>query len=111
MQTTKNYKNIHRGGGADAALLARNNFELHNKRKNSISRSPPQQNVNLMDFGKVEGVFHLAAQASVPISIKEMLISSSTNILSSLKVIDYCNENSIPLIYASSSAIYGNIGH
>lgn len=67
------------------------------------------EHVNLSKFGKVDGVFHLAAQASIPISIKEIFNSSSINILSSLKVIDYCNEYSIPLVYASSSAIYGNI--
>ena len=67
------------------------------------------ENINLSKLGKVDGVFHLAAQASVPISIKEVSNSSSINILSSLKVIEFCNENSIPLIYASSSAVYGNI--
>ncbi len=67
------------------------------------------ENLNFSEFGKVDGVFHLAAQASVPLSIKEINKSSSINILSSLKVIDFCNEHSIPLIYTSSSAVYGNI--
>ena len=67
------------------------------------------ENINFTRFNNVDGVFHLAAQASVPISIKEISNSSSINILSSLKVIEFCNIYSTPLIYASSSAVYGNI--
>lgn len=67
------------------------------------------ENINFNKFSNVDGVFHLAAQASVPISIKEIYNSSSINILSSLKAIEFCNKYSIPLIYTSSSAVYGNI--
>ena len=69
------------------------------------------ENINFSKFGKIDAVFHLAAQASVPISIKEISNSSSINIISSLRVIEFCNKYSIPLIYASSSAVYGNIKH
>jgi UDP-glucose 4-epimerase len=67
------------------------------------------EDVDLSEFDGFDGVFHLAAQASVPLSVKKFLWSSSTNLSSTLKVIDYCSTNRIPLVYASSSAVYGNM--
>ncbi len=58
---------------------------------------------------KTDGLFHLAAQASVPFSITHFFQSSKTNILSTFKVIEYCSQNSIPIVYATSSAVYGNL--
>lgn len=66
------------------------------------------EEVDFSRLPKFDGVFHLAAQASVPFSIENFFASSSTNILSTLKVIDYCATARIPLVYASSSAVYGN---
>lgn len=57
----------------------------------------------------INAVIHLAAQASVPLSISEFYDSSKTNILSSLKIIDFCIKYKLPLVYASSSAIYGDL--
>lgn len=67
------------------------------------------EDVDLSRLAGFDGVFHLAAQASVPLSVKNFYASSSTNILSTLKMIDYCATNQVPLIYASSSAVYGNL--
>lgn len=67
------------------------------------------EEIDLVALGTFDGVFHLAAQASVPISIKNLFSSSSKNLLSSLKVIEYCSANNISLVYASSSAVYGNL--
>jgi UDP-glucose 4-epimerase len=70
------------------------------------------EKVELFDFnqlGKIDAIIHLAAQASVPISITNFYSSSTSNILSSLKVIDYCRLKKIPIIYASSAAVYGNL--
>tara|TARA_B100000768_G_scaffold100252_2_gene93325 strand:- start:5574 stop:6515 length:942 start_codon:yes stop_codon:yes gene_type:complete len=64
------------------------------------------------DFNRVDdvdAVFHLAAQASVPLSITNFEQSSSSNILSSIKVMNFCAQKDIPFIYASSSAIYGEL--
>jgi UDP-glucose 4-epimerase len=66
------------------------------------------ENIDFKNFSNIDAVFHLAAQASVPISLCNFKESSSTNVLSSLKIIDFCASNQIPLIYASSSAVYGN---
>ena len=62
---------------------------------------------------KINGIFHLAAQASVPLSLEEFYKSSSNNLLSSIKVFEFSKEYSAPVVYASSSAIYGNLplGH
>jgi len=68
--------------------------------------------IELFDFDKVTGVdavVHLAAQPSVPLSISNFGESSSANLLGAVKVIDYCRRISVGLIYASSSAIYGNL--
>lgn len=54
-------------------------------------------------------VFHLAAQASVTFSIEKFYLSSSNNNLSSFKIIEFCSKNRVPLVYASSSAVYGNL--
>ena len=71
-----------------------------------------EEKVEFFDFNKVtplDAIIHLAAQPSVQISINHFESSSSGNILSSIKIINFCSKNKIPLIYASSSAIYGNL--
>jgi UDP-glucose 4-epimerase len=66
------------------------------------------EDIDMSQFHDIKAVFHLAAQASVPLSIKNFYQSSSTNVLGALKIIEYCSNNRVPLVYASSSAIYGN---
>jgi len=65
-------------------------------------------NANIIDK-KYDGIFHLAAQASVPISIDDFYASSTNNLNSSLKVWDIAKRLQIPVVYASSSAVYGNL--
>ncbi len=67
------------------------------------------QNIKLDKFSTVDGIFHLAAQASVPYSIENFYNSSKNNILGSLKIFDWAKELGIPVVFASSSAIYGNL--
>jgi len=67
------------------------------------------QDVKLIDFPEADGIFHLGAQASVPISIENFYESSVNNLDSSLKVFEICRKFTIPVVYASSSAIYGNL--
>lgn len=64
---------------------------------------------NFYSIGSVDAVFHLAAQASVPFSIDNFVNSSGSNMLSTFKVIEYCTHYIIPMVYASSSAVYGNV--
>jgi|LWDU01.1.fsa_nt_gi UDP-glucose 4-epimerase len=71
-----------------------------------------EEKIELFDFNKlsnIDAIVHLAAQPSVPISITDFFDSSSSNLLATIKIIDYCRLNHTPLIYASSSAVYGNL--
>jgi UDP-glucose 4-epimerase len=67
------------------------------------------QDVHTYDLPNIDGIFNLAAQASVPVSIDKFYSSSSNNLLSSIKVFEWAKKLSVPVIYASSSAIYGNL--
>jgi UDP-glucose 4-epimerase len=71
--------------------------------------SEKAQNFDYESLQDIAGVFHLAAQASVPYSISNFFESSSANMLSTFKVIEFCTERKIPLVYATSSAVYGNL--
>ena len=57
----------------------------------------------------IDGVFHLAAQSSVPLSVEDFFDSSRNNVLSTLKVFDWARELGLPVVYASSSAVYGEL--
>ncbi|MGE5466090.1 MAG: NAD-dependent epimerase/dehydratase family protein [Ignavibacteria bacterium] len=67
------------------------------------------EETDLAELGPFDAVFHLAAQASVPLSIDNFFASSATNLLSTIKAVDYCARADIPMVYASSSAVYGNL--
>jgi len=67
------------------------------------------QKIKLSKIKRPDVVFHLAAQASVPLSCKRMYHSSKNNLLSSIKMIEFCCKENIPFVYASSSAVYGNL--
>ena len=69
----------------------------------------PIQDVREQDFQDITGIFHLAAQASVPVSIEHFYESSVNNLQGSIKVLDWARKLKIPLVYASSSAVYGNL--
>jgi len=63
----------------------------------------------LDDIDDIDAVVHLAAQASVPLSISNFKESSITNLLSSINILDFCDNKNLPLVYASSSAVYGDL--
>ena len=67
------------------------------------------QDINKLKVSKLKGIFHFAAQSSVPLSLKNFYKSSVNNIESSLKVFEFSKKFSVPVVYASSSAIYGNL--
>jgi len=71
-----------------------------------------REDVESFDFNKIiniDAVVHLAAQPSVPLSIENFSSSSSSNLLGAINVIDCCRIRHVPMIYASSSAIYGDL--
>lgn len=67
------------------------------------------QDENIEEISALDGIFHLGAQASVPISIEQFYESSNNNLSSSLKVFEVAKKFNAPVVYASSSAIYGNL--
>ena len=69
----------------------------------------PVQQVREAQVASVDGIFHLAAQASVPQSIEHFFESSQNNLLSGLKVFDWAKNLEVPVVYASSSAVYGDL--
>jgi len=56
----------------------------------------------------VNGIFHLAAIASVRRCIDEWSVSSGVNLLGSINVFEAANTAGIPFVYASSAAVYGD---
>ena len=67
------------------------------------------QDLPKLKIKKLDGIFHLAAQASVPFSLKNFFKSSSNNLASSLKVFEFSRLYSAPVVFASSCAVYGNL--
>ena len=67
------------------------------------------QNIKNLKIKKLNGIFHLAAQSSVSLSLNNFYKSSTNNIESSLKVFEFSKQFSAPVVYASSSAVYGNL--
>lgn len=63
---------------------------------------------NLKKIKKIDGIFHLSAQSSVNKSFKNTYQSCSDNILGSIRIFEIAKKLKIPIIYASSAAIYGN---
>ena len=67
------------------------------------------QDVEPVEVGTVDGIYHLAAQASVPLSINNFYNSTVNNLQSSFKIFDLAKKLKIPIVFASSSAVYGNL--
>jgi UDP-glucuronate 4-epimerase len=68
----------------------------------------------LLDAGlpPVAAVIHLAAQAGVRYSLDHPMAYIESNILGQMAVLEYLREHpTIPLIYASSSSVYGRDAH
>ena len=67
------------------------------------------QDLHKVNIKRLKGIFHLAAQSSVPFSLQNFNESSTNNLASSIKVFDLAKKYSVPIVYASSSAIYGHL--
>ena len=85
------------------------NLSIHLENRDIDFIESRVEDVDLNAFSDIDGVIHLAAHASVPLSVSDFRNSSSTNLLSSLNIINYCVINELPLVYASSSAVYGDL--
>jgi len=67
------------------------------------------QDIKIDQLPSLEAIYHLAAQTSVPISIENFYKSSLNNLGGSLKIFEISKLLQIPIVYASSSAVYGNL--
>lgn len=64
----------------------------------------------LENFGKIDGIFHLAARKSVSESIRDPQNYENINHLGTRNMIAFCKDNSITnLVYTSSAAVYGEV--
>ncbi len=61
-----------------------------------------------IDFENLELIIHLAAQAGVRLSSKSPRNYLHSNINGHFEILEICRMHSIPLIYASSSSVYGD---
>lgn len=59
-------------------------------------------------LSRVDGVFHLAAVSSVHAYLGHWAASSSVNACGSYTVFEAAARGGVPLVYASSAAVYGN---
>lgn len=75
---------------------------------NLIVADLASETLNLTEIlgSSVKAVIHLAALKSIPESIKHPGVYFTNNVRSSLNVIGYCAEHSIPMVNASSAAVY-----
>lgn len=60
-------------------------------------------------FKGVNGCFHLAAIASVQQSVKDWVNTHRVNLTGTINIFEEAAKQNIPVVYASSAAVYGNI--
>ncbi|MDR2830163.1 MAG: GDP-mannose 4,6-dehydratase [Methanobrevibacter sp.] len=57
----------------------------------------------------VDYIFHFAAMASVPLSVKNPILTNENNVDTTIKLLDVAKDTDIKkFVFASSSAVYGN---
>jgi UDP-glucose 4-epimerase len=56
----------------------------------------------------VDGCFHLAAIASVERGVREWLLTHRVNLSGTIAVLDAATQKRVPVVYASSAAVYGD---
>lgn len=80
--------------------ITHENLTLIKKDLNSIDL-----NASLVD---IDYVFHIAAMASVPLSIKQPISCNMENVTSTINLLNACTYNNVKkIIFSSSSSIYG----
>lgn len=90
---------------------------LDNLSSGRLDNAPDEAEVIVGDVGdvltvrraltKIDGCFHLAAVASVARCNTEPLATNRTNLAGALNVLSIAAASGIPVVYASSAAVYG----
>lgn len=65
---------------------------------------------NALEALKFDGIIHLGAQAGVRYSIENPHVYMQANIVGHLNMLETARHRSIPMVYASSSSVYGGNG-
>lgn len=89
---------------------------LSTGKKENLSPKADFHQLDICDFEKIrplfqniDYVFHLAAIPRVPVSVKDPVNTSRTNILGTINVLRTASKNKVKrVIFASSSSVYGN---
>lgn len=68
-------------------------------------------NQTLKKIRDIDVVFHQAAIVSVQKSISDPQLVHNTNVNLTLQLMDYCVQNKIKFIFASSAAVYGKVSY
>jgi len=91
--------------------------DLSTGRRDSISANVELLVGDVADFGDVaaavrgvDGCFHLAAIASVTRYRDDLVGCSRVNHMGTVNVLEVARRASVPVVYASSAAVYGNYG-
>lgn len=83
----------------------------HSTGQNYKYLCPESRDIRIFDFSslpEIDGIFHLAARASIPDSLENPYESNESNVSGMMRVLDYARTNNIPVVYSSSSSIYGD---
>jgi ADP-L-glycero-D-manno-heptose 6-epimerase len=70
---------------------------------------PPTELMDWLKGRKLDAIIHLGANSSTTATDGDEVIE--TNFRVSMRLLDWCTANAVPLIYASSAATYGNGEH
>lgn len=87
--------------------ISNGNLKNFKKNKNIKIRLVKLQSIKKLY--NIDGIFHFCAQSSAQKSIEDLNNSSINNITSSLKAFQIAKDNFCPIVFASSSAVYGNL--
>ena len=79
-----------------------------NKKLRAKLIQKPVENISLKKFKNINCIIHLAAQSVVKFSVTNFFNSSKKNLNSSLYIFEIARKYKIPIIYASSCAVYGS---
>lgn len=86
-----------------------NNLDLSNKHLHFLEVDISEIEAKNAIFKDVHGLFHLAAQVSVPKSIENPIYDAQVNAQGTLCLLEACKQNNIPkMVFSSSCALYGN---
>ena len=81
-------------------------YNLNKKLRSKLIKKPIE-NLSLDKFKKIDCIIHMAAQSVVKFSVDDFYKSSKKNLLSTLYVFEIAKKLKVPVIFASSCAIYG----